>query len=65
MARTERESEKRKKSGRFVVAAKTSKERAEWRRFQQRNLSILGPAEKERMASVPQSEHLESRLNTA
>ena len=31
-----------KKSGRLVGAAETSKGLAEWRRFQQRNLSILG-----------------------
>ena len=30
------------RSGRLVGAAKTSKEYAEWRRLQQRNLSILG-----------------------
>ena len=30
------------KSGRLVGAAETSKERAEWRRFQRKNLSILG-----------------------
>ena len=31
-----------KKNGRLVGAAETSKERAEWRRLQQKNLSILG-----------------------
>ena len=31
-----------KRNGRVVGAAETSKERAEWRRLQQRNLSILG-----------------------
>ena len=31
-----------KRSGRFVEAAETSKERAEWRRLQRKNLSILG-----------------------
>ena len=31
-----------KKDGRLVGAAETSKEYAEWRRLQQRNLSILG-----------------------
>ena len=31
-----------KRSGRLVGAAETSKERAEWRRLQRRNLSILG-----------------------
>ena len=37
-----------KKNGRLVGAAKTGKERAEWRRLQRRNLSILGlPKRKE------------------
>ena len=37
-----------KKNGRLVGAAETSKERTEWRRLQQRNLSILGlPRRKE------------------
>ena len=37
-----------KKNGRFVGAAETSKERAEWRRLQRKNLSILGlPKRKE------------------
>ena len=31
-----------KRSGRLVGAAETSKERAEWRRLQQKNLNILG-----------------------
>ena len=31
-----------KTSGRLVVAAETSKERAEWRRLQQKHLNILG-----------------------
>ena len=46
MARTERESDSRrreeKRSGGFVGAAETSKEPAEWRRLQRKNLSILG-----------------------
>ena len=33
---------KEKRNGRLVGAAETSKERAEWRRLQQKNLSILG-----------------------
>ena len=41
MARIERESD-RKRSGRLVGAAETSKERAEWRRLQRKNLNILG-----------------------
>ena len=37
-----------KRNGRLVRAAETSKERAEWRRLQRRNLSILGlPKRKE------------------
>ena len=37
-----------KRSGRLVGAAETSKEHAEWRRLQQKNLSILGlPRRKE------------------
>ena len=42
--RTEQESDRRRKkrSGRLVGAAETSKERAERRRLQQRNVSILG-----------------------
>ena len=40
MPRMEREEEKN--SGRLVGAAKTSKEHAEWRRLQRKNLSILG-----------------------
>ena len=40
MARTERESN-RKRSGRLVRAAETSKELAEWHRIQRKNLSIL------------------------
>ena len=37
-----------KRNGRLVGAAKTSKERAEWRRLQRKNLSILGlPKKKE------------------
>ena len=44
MARTEREldnTRRREKNGRLVGAAETSKERAEWRRPQQKNLNIL------------------------
>ena len=37
-----------KRNGRFVGASETSKERAEWRRLQRKNLSILGlPKRKE------------------
>ena len=39
---------KEKRNGRLVGAAETSKERAEWRRLQRKNLSILGlPKRKE------------------
>ena len=38
--RTERESDRR--SGRLVGGAETSKELAEWRRLQRKNLSMLG-----------------------
>ena len=43
MAGRERESDRReeKGSGRFVVAAKTRRELAEWRRFQRKNINIL------------------------
>ena len=33
---------KEKRNGRLVGAAETSKERAEWRRLQRKNLNILG-----------------------
>ena len=47
MVRTEQESNRRI-SGRLVGAAEISKELAEWRRLQQKNLSILGlPKRKE------------------
>ena len=39
MARTVRESD-RKRSGRLVGAAETSKELVEWRRLQQKNFNI-------------------------
>ena len=42
--RTERDSEagEEKRNGRLAGAAETNKERAEWHRLQQKNLSILG-----------------------
>ena len=62
MARTERESDRKRReenrNGRLVGAAETSKQRAEWRRLQRKNLSILGLPEKERVVSVPQREQL-------
>ena len=63
MARTERESDRKRReenrNGRLVGAAETSKQRAEWRRPKRKNLSILGLPEKEGVASVPQREQLE------
>ena len=47
-----------KRNGRLVGAVETSKERVEWRRLQRKNLNIFRPAEKERVASVPQREQL-------
>ena len=47
-----------KRSGRLVGTAETSKELAERRRLQRKNLSKLRPAEKKRVASVPQREQL-------
>ena len=50
MARTERESDRRRREEKWQIcwAAETSKERAEWRRLQRKNLSILGlPKRKE------------------
>ena len=50
MARTERESDRRRReeNDRHVGAAEISKERAEWRRLQRKHLSILGlPKRKE------------------
>ena len=62
MARTERESDSRrreeKKNGRLYGVAETRKERAEWRRFQRKNWNKLGlPKRKE----CPQC-HRESSL---
>ena len=57
MVRAKRESDIRR-SGRLVGAGETSKKLAEWRRPQQKNLSILGLLKK-RVASVPQREQLE------
>ena len=44
MARTERESDRRKekRNGRLYGVAETSNERAEWRRLQRKNLNKLG-----------------------
>ena len=51
--------EEERRSGRLVGAAEISKELAEWRRLQRKNLSILGLL-KIRVASVPQREQLAS-----
>ena len=48
------------KSGRLLGTAESSKELAEWRRLQQKNLSILGLLKRKRVASVPQREQLAS-----
>ena len=42
----------------LVGAAWTSGELAEWRRHHQKNLKHIGPAEKKRVASMPQNEQL-------
>ena len=46
-----------KRNGRLVGAVETRKERAEWRRLQQKNLNMLGLL-KEKVAPVPQREQL-------
>ena len=48
----------KKRNGKLVGAAETSKERAEWRRLQRKKLGNTGPAEKKRVASVPHRERL-------
>ena len=48
------------RNGRLAGAIETSKERAEWRRLQQKKLEHTEPAEKERVASVPQREQMAS-----
>ena len=58
MVRTEQDSEKR--SGRLVGAAKISKGLADRCRLQWKNLEHTGPAEKEKVASVPLREQLGS-----
>ena len=65
-----------KRNGRLVGAAKTSKEHAEWRRLQRKNLSILGLLERkerfhchresswqERQSRLCQKEKEQSRLS--
>ena len=57
-----------KRNGRLYGVAETSKERAEWRRFQQKNLSILSlPKRKgwpqERRSRPCQKEKKQSRLS--
>ena len=49
-----------KRNGRLVGGSDTSKERAEWCRPQWKKLGNTGPAEKERVASVPQRQQLAS-----
>ena len=78
MTRTERESNKRREMSRLVGAAETSKECAEWRWLQRKNLSILGlPKRKkwpqchkesswqERRSRLCQNEKEQSRLSKA
>ena len=80
MARTEQEhtAGDEKKNGKLTGAAETIKERAEWRRFQPKNLSILGlPKRKkwpqchresswqERQSRPCQKEKEQSRLSRA
>ena len=49
-----------KRNGRLVGAAETSKELAEWRKLQAEKREHNGPAEKKRVASMPQREQLAS-----
>ena len=60
MVRIERESDRRRKKEKWQTCwcCRDSKERAEWRRLQRKKLEQTGPAEKERVASVPQREQL-------
>ena len=51
---------KKKRSGRLVGATETSKKLAEWRKLQREKREHRGPAEKERVASMPQSKQLAS-----
>ena len=77
MVRTERESDtEEKKKGGLVGAAEVSKERAEWRRLQRKNLSTLGMLKRkqwpqchresswqERRSRLCQNEKEQSRLS--
>ena len=66
-----------KRSGRLAAAAETSKERAEWRRLQRKNLSILGlpkrkewpqchrEREREQLARAPQPPLSKGKRNRA
>ena len=47
-------------NGRFVGAAETSKELAEWLRLQRKNLNILGRLKRKEWSRVPQREQLPS-----
>ena len=51
-----------KRNDRLVGAVESNKELAELCHLQRKNLNILGPDEKERVASVPQREQLASML---
>ena len=51
-----------RRNGRLVDAAETSKERAEWRRLQQKNLNILGLPKRKEWPQCHRREQLESTL---
>ena len=51
-----RRAREEKRNGRLDGVAETRKELAEWHRLQRKKLEHTGPAEKERVASVPQRE---------
>ena len=52
--------QKEKRNGRLVGAAETSKELAEWRRPQRKNVNKLSLPKKERVVFMPQREQLAS-----
>ena len=59
MAKKEQKSDRRRR-GLLVSAAETSKNRAEWRRLQRKNLDILGLLKRKEFPSVPQRDRLAS-----
>ena len=56
--------EEEKRNDKLVDDARTSKERAEWLRFQQKKLEDTELAERKRVASVPQREQLARTTET-